>query len=47
MKKIDTNIVLLSLITGINVLNVFKNMGMISNLIVIALCLILIVRIKK
>lgn len=47
MKKIDTNIVLLSLITGINVLNVFKNIGMISNLIVITLCLILIVRIKK
>lgn len=46
MKKIDTNIVLLSLITGINVLNIFKDLGVIVNILVIILCLLLIVKIK-
>lgn len=46
MKKIDTNIVLLSLITGINVLNMFKDLGVIVNILVIILCLLLIVKIK-
>lgn len=46
MKKIDMNIVLLSLITGINVLNMFKDLGVIVNILVIILCLLLIVKIK-
>lgn len=46
MKKIDMNIVLLSLITGINVLNMFKDLGVIVNVLVIILCILLIVKIK-
>ena len=46
MKKIDENIILLSLITTINVISIFKNFGVISNVLVIVLCLLLIVKIK-
>ena len=46
MKKIDENIILLSLITAINVISIFKNLGVISNVLVIVLCLLLIVKIK-
>ncbi len=46
MKKTDTNIVLLSLITGLNVLNIFKDLGVMVNILVIILCLLLIVKIK-
>lgn len=46
MKKTDTNIVLLSLITGLNVLNIFKDLGIMVNILVIILCLLLIVKIK-
>ncbi len=47
MKKIDANIILLSVITAINVISIFKNFGVISNVLVIVLCLLLIVKIKK
>lgn len=46
MKKIDENIILLILITAINVISIFKNLGVISNVSVIVLCLLLIVKIK-
>ena len=46
MKKIDTNIILLSLITMINVVSVFKDLGIVSNILVIVLCLLLIIKIK-
>lgn len=46
MKKIDTNIILLSLITGINALNIFKDLGVVVNILVIILCLLLIIKIK-
>lgn len=46
MKKIDKNIILLSLITGINVLNIFKDLGVVVNILVIILCLLLIIKIK-
>lgn len=46
MKKVDINIILLSLITLINVINIFKDLGIFSRIFVIILCLILIVKIK-
>lgn len=46
MKKIDTNIILLSVITAINAISIFKDFGIISNVVVIILCLLLIVKIK-
>lgn len=46
MKKIDANIILLSVITAINVIGIFKDFGIVSNVLVIILCLLLIVKIK-
>ncbi len=46
MKKIDMNIILLSAITAINVISIFKDFGIVSNVLVIVLCLLLIVKIK-
>ena len=46
MKKIDINIILLSLITLINAINIFKDLGIFSHILVIILCLILIIKIK-
>ena len=46
MKKIDTNIILLSVITAINAISIFKNFGIVGNVLVIILCLLLIIKIK-
>lgn len=46
MKKIDTNIILLSVITAINVISIFKEFGIVGNVLVIVLCLLLIIKIK-
>ncbi len=46
MKKIDTNIILLSVITAINVISIFKDFGIVGNVLVIILCLLLIIKIK-
>lgn len=46
MKKIDTNIILLSVITAINVISIFKDFGIVGNVWVIILCLLLIIKIK-
>ena len=47
MKRIDINLILLTLITILNAISIFKDLGMYLNISIVILCLLLIFRIMK